>query len=154
MRLLLISAISGLAAIGLFTHIAFAQTPTPSFGETYMALALSIVSLAGNVFNAYLSQKAKLTGQAPDQTDVAIAEQLAGLSERLKNSEAKGAQLIDFLYNNAVPKAAQEIVENSLPLIKVQAVNDDVRKAEAKVNEAVSLLDAVESNVGKKADIK
>ena len=106
MRLLLISTIAGLAAVGLFTHIAFAQTPTPqSFGETYMALALSIVSIVGNVFNAYLAQKAKLTGQAPNQTDVAIAEQLAGLSERLKNSEAKGAQLIDFLYTNAVPKA-------------------------------------------------
>jgi hypothetical protein len=155
MKLLLGSTIAGLAAIGLFAHVAFAQAPAPAtFGETYMALALSIVSLAGNVFNAYLSQKAKLTGQAPNTTDIKIAQGLADLNQRLVGVEGKAAQTIDFLYNNAVPEKAQAIIEGSLPLIKVQAVNNDVRKAETKFNQAVELVKTVEEGAAKTKPIE
>ncbi len=151
MKLALLSLITGLAAVGLLTHVAFAQAPVAqTFGETYMAMALAIVSLIGNVFNAYLAQKAKLTGQAPNETDVKIAAAIAGLAGGLAKNEEKGKQLIDFLYNNAVPKQAQDIVEGSLPLIKVQAVTADVKKAEEKFNTAVSLLSSIQGEVQEK----
>lgn len=147
-RLGLISGVIGLAAIGLLFHAVFAQAPvTQTFGETYMAMALAIISLIGNVYNGYLAQKAKLTGQAPNETDMKIAALLASVTEKIQTQEQKGAQLIDFLYNNAVPKQAQEIVEGSLPLIKVQKVTQDVKDADAKVTQAKNLLGSIQEGI-------
>jgi acylphosphatase len=150
-KIALLSVITGLAAVGLFTHIAFAQVEEQTLGQTYMALALSIVSIAGNVFNAYLAQKAKLTGQAPNETDAKIAAALASVNETLKKDQQKYVEFADFLYNNAVPEKAKAIVEGSLPLIKVQALNEDVKKAEGKFNQANDLLRAIQGEVEEKA---
>lgn len=132
----------------LLTNTAFAQTEQ-SFGQTYVALALAVISLITNAFNAYLAQKAKTVGLNPNSTDEKIIRFITDISARFKNSEEKNAQLIDFLYNNAVPDKAKAIVEGSLPLIKIRAVTEDVAKADQKVQEGATLIDEITSAVRK-----
>jgi hypothetical protein len=139
---------------GMAGGIAFAANDTgvatgdeASIGQTYVALALAVISMAGTVFAAYLSQKAKATGQAPNETDLRIQQQLLNLHETVKETAGAQAQLIDFVFNKAVPEKAQEIVEGSLPLIKVQAVTKKVGAAEADFKHAEDLLNEIQDKV-------
>lgn len=120
-----------------------------SIGETYVALALAVISMAGTIFAAYLSQKAKATGQAPNETDIAIQQQIVRLQEAMKNSAGSQAQLIDFVFNTAVPEKAQAIVEGSLPLIKIQEVTKKVGETEADFKHAEDLLNQIQGQVKK-----
>jgi hypothetical protein len=143
---------------GMCAGIVFAQTQNDtgtatgdeaSIGQTYTALALAIISMAGTVFAAYLSQKAKATGQAPNETDLKIQQQLTNLHETMKTTVGAQAQLIDFVFNKAVPEKAQEIIEGTLPLIKVQEVTKKVGQTEADVKHAEELLNEIQSKVVK-----
>ena len=118
-----------------------------SIGQTYTALALAIISMAGTVFAAYLSQKAKATGQAPNETDLRIAQTILNLQEKMKTTAGAQAQLIDFIYNKAVPEKAQEIVEGTLPLIKVQEVTKRVGEAESDFKHGEDLLNEIQTKV-------
>ena len=118
-----------------------------SIGQTYTALALAVISMVGTIFAAYLSQKAKATGQAPNETDLRIAQALTNLQDKMKTTSGAQAQLIDFIYNTAVPEKAQAIVEGSLPLIKIQEVTKRVGEAEADVKHGEELLNEIQGKV-------
>ena len=118
-----------------------------SIGQTYTALALAIISMAGTIFAAYLSQKAKATGEAPNATDLRIAQALLSLQEKMKTTAGAQSQLIDFVFNKAVPEKAQEIIEGSLPLIKVAEVTKRVGEAESDFKHGEDLLNEIQGKV-------
>src|ERR1041384_3294394 len=129
--------------------IAYAQAPAQTFGEVYVSLALAIISLANSVWSQYVAQKAKATGQAPNETDLRITNLLHNLSEKANETAATQAQLINWIYEKAVPDQARQIVEGSLPLIKVDAVTKRVGETQANLDHAAELLNEIQAKVSK-----
>jgi len=147
----LIFLMIGSIGIGILIHplLVFAQgnvTVVPpvaveqTTGEVWVGIALAIVSMIGTVFNTYLTNKAKITGQQPNETDAKIAEVVAGISEKFTNSEEKMADLINFVYD-ALPDKAQAIVDK--PKIKVQEITKDVGRAEEQTKKIGNLVGSI-----------
>lgn len=113
-----------------------------SVGETYTAMLLAIFSLAGNIINWYLAEKAKRVGLNPNSTDEKMAQAFLDFSERFKNSEQKVSELTDFVYG-ALPDKAQAIVNK--PTIRMTEVTKDVHDADQKVGHIRSLLEQIMS---------
>ena len=129
--------------------MAYAQAPAQTFGEVYVSLALAIISLANSVYSNYLAQKAKATGKEPNETDLRIATALHTLSEKANETSATQAALINWLYDKAVPEKAHEIIEGSIPLIKVDAVTKRVGETQANLDHAAELLNEIQAKVSK-----
>lgn len=140
--------ITGLTFANLYV-VVLAQNDTgtatgneASVGETYTALLLSVFSLAGNIINWYLSEKAKRVGLNPNSTDERMATAFLDFAERFKNSEQKVSELTDFVYG-ALPDKAQAIVNK--PTIRIAEVTKDVHEADQKVGRIRSLLEEITS---------
>jgi hypothetical protein len=147
MKILFLATIAtGLLAvlIGSVT-IAYAQTPDQSFGGTYVALALAVISLITNAFNAYLAEKAKRVGLNPNATDEKLINFVMGMMEHVKSNSGAITQLTNFLYKDVAPEKAQQIVEGSLPLIKISELTKKVQEADQKLQTGAKLLDAIGS---------
>lgn len=113
-----------------------------SVGETYTAMLLAIFSLAGNIINWYLAEKAKRVGLNPNSTDEKMATAFLDFAARFKNSEQKVSELTDFVYS-ALPDKAQQIVNK--PAIRISEVTKDVHDADQKVGHIRSLLEQIMS---------
>jgi len=149
----LIFLIIGSVGIGILIHplMVFAQlggnvTVVPpvaveqTTGEVWVGIVLAIISMAGTIFNTYLANKAKITGEQPNATDAKIAQAIEDISEKFTNSEAKMVDLIDFVYN-ALPDKAQAIVDK--PKIKVQEITKDLGKAEEQTKKIGNLVSSI-----------
>jgi hypothetical protein len=128
---------------------AYAQTEEQTFGGIYVSLALAIISLANSVWSQYIAQKAKATGQAPNETDLRIQQQLSNTQQSLKDVAGTLAQLINFTYEKVAPEQAKQIIEGTLPLIKVEAVTKKVGQVEADFNHGADLLNEIQGKVNK-----
>lgn len=129
---------------------AFAQAPVEqTIGGVYVSLALAIISLANSVWSQYIAQKAKTTGQEPNQTDLQIQQQLVTTQAHLKDIAGGLSQLIDFTYEKVAPEQAKQIIEGTLPLIKVQKVTQKVGEVESDFNHGAELLNNIQSKVNK-----
>lgn len=125
-------------------YAVFAQ-PAPaveqSVGTTYMAVVLSAFSIAGNLINWYLAEKAKRVGLNPNSTDEKVAKVVLDLAQTVAKVETKVANLVDFTYS-ALPEQAQQIVNK--PLIRAAEVTKDINIANEKVGKARELVEAIE----------
>jgi hypothetical protein len=75
---LMIGAVTGMMAVGMLANMVFAQgtdTAATTSG-VYVTVVLAVISLVNSLFSTYLAQKAKMTGQAPNETDLRIKQQL------------------------------------------------------------------------------
>lgn len=147
------AVISGMAASFMWIQIGLAQDAGTAVGEeastaeVYIAVILSIISLANTVFPIYLAQKAKMTGQAPNETDLRIQQQLVTLQEKAQNAAGAIANLTDFVGNKVAPEAYQQIAEGSLPYIKAKEVTKKVGEVEEDVKQGEQLLKEIQSKV-------
>ena len=141
------------AAIAMVVNvgITYAQAPTvdQGYGSTWLALALSIMSLVSQVANFYLAQKAKTVGSNPNSTDERLAKYIVNLADRTAQQEDKLKQFADFLYEKAVPEQAKQIAEGSLPKIKIENLNSDVEKAKQDLATGISMFETIQADVKK-----
>jgi hypothetical protein len=105
--------------------------------------------MAGTIFAAYLSQKAKATGKAPNETDLRQQQQLVDLQLKLEHSAGAIANLVDFVGNKVAPEQFKQIGEGTLPYIKAKEVIKKVGEIQSDVKHGEELLNEIQSKVNK-----
>lgn len=144
--------VTGLTLANLYNVLAQNDTGVAtgneaSTGETYVAVILAIISMAGTIFAAYLSQKAKATGQAPNETDLRQQQLIVDLQQKLTHSAGAIANLVDFIGTKVAPEQFNQIGEGTLPYIKAKEVVKKIGEAEQDVKHGEALLNEIESKV-------
>lgn len=147
--------ISGGMAGGMGLNIVFAQTNDTgqatgneaSTSEVYVTVILAVISLVNSIFSTYLAQKAKMTGQAPNETDLRQQQLLLGLQQKLENSAGAIANLTDFIGNTVAPDQFNQIKEGTLPYIKAKEVIKKVGEIQNDVKHGEELLNEIQDKV-------
>jgi hypothetical protein len=148
---LMIGAVTGMMAVGMLANMVFAQgtdTAATTSG-VYVTVVLAVISLVNSLFSTYLAQKAKMTGQAPNETDLRIQQQLVLLQEKVGNASGAIANLVDFVGNKVAPEQFNQIKEGTLPYIKAQEVIKKAGEIQADVKHGEDLLNEIQDKVQK-----
>jgi len=150
---LIIAGVTGGMAATMGFNIVFAQDTGVATGNeastssVYVTVVLAVVSLVNSIFSTYLAQKAKLTGQAPNETDLRQQKQLVDLQVKLENSASAIANLVDFVGKTVAPDQFNQIKEGTLPYIKAQEVVKKVGEIQADVKHGEELLNEIQDKV-------
>lgn len=141
--------LSGIIGFLLIPTVGYGQTPAPeqTVGGIYIALALAVIGLLTHILQFYLNQKAERVGLNPNSTDEKIIKAIMDLGQNVEHNAGGLAQLTNFIYNDVAPEKARQIVEGSLPLIKVKAVTDNVNTINTKLGTFEDLLNAIQPKV-------
>jgi hypothetical protein len=113
----------------------------------YVTVVLAVISLVNSIFSTYLAQKAKMTGQAPNETDLRQQQQLLALQQKVEGAAGAIANLVDFVGKKVAPEAFNQIAEGTLPYIKAQEVVKKVGEIQSDVKHGEALLNEIETKV-------
>jgi hypothetical protein len=113
----------------------------------YVTVVLAVISLVNSLFSTYLAQKAKMTGQAPNETDLRQQQQLVDLQTKLTNSAGAIANLVDFIGTKVAPEQFNQIAEGTLPYIKAKEVVKKVGEIQSDVKHGEDLLNEIQAKV-------